>query len=85
MFKDNPTLHLFTLKGRPEPKKNLKEIRVFRYKDGGPCMRCEIVEDMIDLSELLFEACINFDIPISDYEIMPVEEATFYLKHKSHH
>jgi hypothetical protein len=74
-FKLSPVVHLFTLKGREKSK--LQQIFVFRYRDGGPFMKIQLPEDKIDLSELLYEACINFSLEIENYELYEYEDKPF--------
>lgn len=83
-FKLSPIVHLFTLKGRAEQELNIQQIRVFRYRDGGPCVKVSLQSDMIDMSELLIEACVHFDLEISEYELVIIEHqpCDFYVRFK---
>lgn len=83
-FKNSPIVHLFTLKGRQDGDIHVRQISVSRYRDGGGFIRVDLTSDMIDMDALLIEACVNFDLPIEEYELAMVdnESFVFYLKHK---
>lgn len=88
-FEIEPVVHMISLKGRKEEEEYTDAIswqyRVFRYRDGGPCMKIKLNPDAIDLSALLFEACINFDLEIEDYELDMIgdhQPYDYYLKFK---
>lgn len=68
-FKNRPVVHLFTLKGKSDEKSDLQTVCVFRYRDGGPCMKIPLQTDMIDSSQLLIEACVYFDLEIEKFEL----------------
>ena len=84
-FKLSPIVHLFTLKGRPEQDIQEQKIRVFRYRDGGPCIKFDLQSDQIDMTEVLIYACIHFDLEIEQYELVAIEHQgpfDFYLQFK---
>lgn len=87
-FKIEPVVHLISLKGDKDEISqdlNTQQIRVFRYRDGGPCMKIKLHPDQIDLSALLIEACVNFDLEIEEYELDMIgnhQPFDHYLKFK---
>lgn len=79
-FKLKPIVHMISLKG--DKKEEGEQIRVFRYRDGGPCMKIKLYPNAIDLYALLIEACINFDLKIEEYELDTRQPYNYYLKLK---